>query len=77
MWSIRGRILRYLYYTDELTREEDVLEWLVQNKSTGDDDDVIEDVTIRSLETLIDSVDNLVVLFCKNSPFNSKRETDE
>jgi hypothetical protein len=41
------------------------LEWLVQNKSTGDDDDVIEDVTIRSLETLIDSVDNLVVLFCK------------
>jgi hypothetical protein len=66
-----------LYYTDELTREEDVLEWLVQNKSTGDDDDVIEDVTIRSLETLIDSVDNLVVLFCKISPFNGKRETDE
>jgi hypothetical protein len=75
LWSIWGRILRYLYYTDELTREEDVLEWLVQNKSTGDD--VIEDVTIRSLETLIDSVDNLVVLFCKISPFNSKRETDE
>lgn len=60
-------------YTDELTREEDVLEWLVQNKSTGDDDDVIEDVTIRSLETLIDSVGNLVVLFCKiNTKINKK-----
>lgn len=50
---------------DELTREEDVLEWLVQNKSTGDEDDVIEDVTAKTLETLIGSVDNLVVLFCK------------
>jgi hypothetical protein len=64
-----------LCYTDELTREEDVLEWLVQNKSTGDDDDVIEDVTIRSLETLIDSVDNLVVLFCNILPVTCKRET--
>lgn len=51
--------------SDELTKEEDVLEWLVQNKSTGDEDDVIEDVTAKSLNTLIDSVDNLVVLFCK------------
>jgi hypothetical protein len=51
----------------ELTREEDVLEWLVQNKSTGDEEDVIEDVTAKALDTLIDSVDNLVVLFCKLS----------
>lgn len=50
---------------DELTREEDVLEWLVQNKSTGDEDDVIEDVTAKTLDTLIGSIDNLVVLFCK------------
>jgi len=50
---------------DELTREEDVLEWLVQNKSTGDEEDVIEDVTSKTLDTLIGSVDNLVVLFCK------------
>lgn len=49
----------------ELTREEDVLEWLVQNKSTGDEEDVIEDVTAKTLETLIGSIDNLVVLFCK------------
>lgn len=50
---------------DELTREEDVLEWLVHNKSTGDEDDVIEDVTAKTLDTLIGSVENLVVLFCK------------
>lgn len=52
-------------HLDELTREEDVLEWLVQNKSTGDEEDVIEDVTSKTLDTLIGSVDNLVVLFCK------------
>ncbi|XP_065338912.1 uncharacterized protein hlk isoform X6 [Cloeon dipterum] len=61
-----------IIYEHELTREEDVLEWLVQNKSTGDDDDVIEDVTIRSLETLIDSVDNLVVLFYDNDDEESE-----
>lgn len=42
-----------------------MLEWLVQNKSTGDEEDVIEDVTAKTLDTLIGSVDNLVVLFCK------------
>lgn len=54
-----------IFVVGELTREEDVLEWLVQNKSTGDEDDVIEDVTAKTLETLIGSMDNLVVLFCK------------
>lgn len=52
-------------FLGELTREEDVLEWLVQHKSTGDEEDVIEDVTAKTLHTLITSVDNLVVLFCK------------
>lgn len=58
MWEIVG----------ELTREEDVLEWLVQHKSTGDEEDVIEDVTAKTLSTLVHSVDNLVVLFCKPIP---------
>lgn len=48
----------------ELSREEDVLEWLIANKSTGDEEDVIEDVTAKTLNTLIGNVDNLVVLFC-------------
>lgn len=49
----------------ELSREEDVLEWLIANKSTGDEEDVIEDVTVKTLNTLIGNVDNLVVVFCK------------
>lgn len=51
--------------TDELSREEDVLEWLIQMKSTGDEEDVIEEVTAKTLGTLINNIDNLVVVFCK------------
>lgn len=51
--------------TDELSREEDVLEWLIENKSTGDDEDVIEEVSAKTLGTLIQNIDNLVVVFCK------------
>ncbi|XP_026322360.1 uncharacterized protein LOC113231978 isoform X1 [Hyposmocoma kahamanoa] len=52
-----------IIYEGELSREEDVLEWLIANKSTGDEEDVIEDVTAKTLNTLIGNVDNLVVLF--------------
>ncbi|XP_072157617.1 uncharacterized protein [Bemisia tabaci] len=60
-----------IIYDHELTREEDVLEWLVQNKSTGDEDDVIEDVTAKTLNTLIGSIDNLVVFFYDNDDEDS------
>lgn len=36
------------------------------NKSTGDEEDVIEDVTAKTLNTLIGNIDNLVVLFCSH-----------
>ncbi|XP_028171996.1 uncharacterized protein LOC114361215 isoform X1 [Ostrinia furnacalis] len=52
-----------IIYEGELSREEDVLEWLIANKSTGDEEDIIEDVTAKTLNTLIGNVDNLVVLF--------------
>nr|XP_040222177.2 uncharacterized protein LOC120949163 isoform X9 [Anopheles coluzzii] len=52
-----------IVYEHELQREEDVLEWLVENKATGDDDDVIEEVNAKTLKTLIQNIDNLVVLF--------------
>ena len=45
--------------------EAAVLEWLIQNRSTGDEDDVIEDVDLKSLETMIQSIEHLAVLFCK------------
>lgn len=42
-----------------------MLEWLVENKATGDEDDVIEEVNAKTLKTLIANIDNLVVLFCR------------
>ncbi|XP_044743399.1 uncharacterized protein LOC123305679 isoform X4 [Chrysoperla carnea] len=62
-----------IIYENELTREEDVLEWLVQNKSTGDEEDVIEDVTAKTLNTLIGNIDNLVVLFYDNDDEESEK----
>lgn len=38
----------------------------MENKSTGDEEDIIEDVTAKTLSTLIGNIDNLVVLFCKH-----------
>ncbi|XP_055609785.1 uncharacterized protein LOC129756793 isoform X5 [Uranotaenia lowii] len=52
-----------IVYEDELQREEDVLEWLVENKATGDEEDIIEEVNAKTLKTLIANIDNLVVLF--------------
>lgn len=70
--------------TDELQREEDVLEWLIENKSTGDDEDIIEDVTAKTLHTLIGNIDNLVVVFCKylrnfnrESPLYNRSDTPQ
>lgn len=57
----------FVSFADELSREEDVLEWLIENKSTGDDEDVIEEVNAKTLGTLIQNIDNLVVVFCESS----------
>lgn len=62
--------MKYSSLLGELSREEDVLEWLIENKSTGDDEDVIEDVSLKTLNTLIGNVDHLVVLFCKSKRVN-------
>ncbi|ROT67025.1 hypothetical protein C7M84_014912 [Penaeus vannamei] len=50
-------------YDGDLMNEDKVLEWLVENKNTGDDDDFINDVTAGLLNTLIDSMDHLAVIF--------------
>jgi hypothetical protein len=61
---------RYKYFTGDLMREEDVLEWLVQNKNTAsEDEDMIEDVTAKTLETLTSTAQHLAVLFCEFSIF--------
>ncbi|XP_037080858.1 uncharacterized protein LOC119101604 isoform X11 [Pollicipes pollicipes] len=66
-----------IVYDGDLTKEEDVLDWLVQNKSTGDDDDEIEDVTETMLEAMIDSVDYLAVLFYQEDDEDSKAALNE
>ncbi|KAL3277969.1 hypothetical protein HHI36_013309 [Cryptolaemus montrouzieri] len=66
-----------IIYEGELTKEEDVLEWLVQHKSTGDETDVIEDVTAKTLGTLISSVDHLAVLFYDHGDEESMSALDE
>ena len=43
-----------------------MLEWLVQNKNTAsEDEDMIEDVTAKTLETLTSTAQHLAVLFCE------------
>lgn len=59
-------------FLGSLAREEDVLEWLIENKSTGDDNDVIEDVSGRTLQTLISNADNLAVFVCKLNLIDKK-----
>ncbi|XP_074033433.1 hulk isoform X3 [Leptinotarsa decemlineata] len=66
-----------IIYEGELTKEEDVLEWLVQHKSTGDEDDIIEDVTLKTLTTLISSVDHLAVLFYDHGDEDSIQVLDD
>lgn len=66
-----------IIYSGDLTKEEDVLEWLVQHKSTGDEDDIIEDVTLKTLGTLISSVDHLAVLFYDHGVDESMQALEE
>ncbi|XP_017885799.1 uncharacterized protein LOC108628406 isoform X4 [Ceratina calcarata] len=66
-----------IIYEQELSREEDVLEWLIANKSTGDEEDVIEDVTAKTLQTLIGNIDNLVVLFYNHGDEDSMQVLTE
>ncbi|KYN00550.1 Putative protein disulfide-isomerase C1F5.02, partial [Cyphomyrmex costatus] len=66
-----------IIYEHELSREEDVLEWLVANKSTGDEEDIIEDVTAKTLNTLIGNIDNLVVLFYDHGDEESMQVLNE
>eukprot|EP00092_Neocalanus_flemingeri_P014640 GFUD01015796.1.p1 GENE.GFUD01015796.1~~GFUD01015796.1.p1 ORF type:complete len:410 (+),score=89.91 GFUD01015796.1:98-1327(+) len=52
-----------ILYEGDLTAEDDILEWLIQNRSSGDEDDVIEEVEFKSLEAMVSAVENIAVLF--------------
>ena len=56
-----------ILYEGPLEAEDDLLEWLIQNRNSGDEEDVIEDVQFKSLEAMVAAVENIAVLFCKYS----------
>ena len=49
----------------DLRAEDDILEWLIQNRNSGDEEDVIEEVEFKTLEAMVSAVENIAVLFCK------------
>jgi len=52
-----------ILYEGTLEAEDDLLEWLIQNRNSGDEEDVIEDVQFKSLEAMVAAVENIAVLF--------------
>jgi hypothetical protein len=44
-----------IVYAGELKDEQEMLEWLIKNQSSADDDDVIEDTTEEKLEIMVRS----------------------
>ena len=53
----------------DLRAEDDILEWLIQNRNSGDEEDVIEEVEFKTLEAMVSAVENIAVLFCKSKIF--------
>ncbi len=53
-----------LLYEGDLNKQDAVFEWLLHNRATGDDEDVIEDVQgADALAAMIESIERLAVLF--------------
>ena len=56
----------------DLSDENEMLEWMIKNKSSADDDDVLEMVNGEQLEIMVDNVDNLLVYFYDNTRMSMK-----
>jgi len=61
-----------ILYEGDLRAEDDILEWLIQNRNSGDEEDVIEEVEFKTLEAMVSAVENIAVLF-----YNSKASNTE
>ena len=55
----------FFTFSGDFTDEEALLEWLVHNRNSGEENEVIEEVDAKALEAMVHSVENLAVLFCK------------
>ena len=61
-----------MVYAGELKDEQEMLEWLIKNQSSADDDDTIEETDEEKLEIMVDNVDNLLVYFYDNTRMSNK-----
>ena len=52
--------------------EQEMLEWLIKNQSSADDDDTIEETDEEKLEIMVDNVDNLMIIFIDNSRLSTR-----
>ena len=66
-----------ILYTGDITNQEEVFEFLFQNKYTADEDIDLEEVDEEKLEILINHIDFVVVLFYKeNDPASKQAQLD-
>merc|ERR1711971_27589 len=61
-----------IVYAGELSDEHEMLEWMIKNKSSADDEDVLEMVDGEQLEIMVDNVDNLLVYFYDDTRMSKK-----
>ena len=61
-----------IVYPGDVNDENEMLEWLIKNQSSADDEDVIEHVDEEKLEIMVDNVDNLMIYFYDNTRMSTK-----
>jgi len=61
-----------IVYAGDMNDENEMLEWLIKNQSSADDEDVLESVDGEQLEIMVDNVDNLMIYFYDNTRMSLK-----
>ena len=59
-------------YAGDMNDENEMLEWLIKNQSSADDEDVLETVNGEQLEIMVDNVDNLMIYFYDSTRMSLK-----
>ena len=72
VWIINQSQTELYFDSGDLSDEHEMLEWMIKNKSSADDDDVLEMVNGEQLEIMVDNVDNLLVYFYDNTRMSMK-----
>ena len=57
--------MNFLTYLGDITDDGRVLDWLINNRATGDDGVRLEEVTLTALEGMVSTKEGIAVLFCK------------